>query len=95
MRKTGSRYGPTTGTDPLNEPAPERIRFRLHLDWSEFEPFYHGHYQTLIVTAEDGREVAFPASAVQRFLRPGGIHGRFELRYDGTSGRLLGIEALE
>lgn len=65
------------------------------MGWSEFEPFYYGHYQTLIVTAEDGRDVAFPARALQRFLRPGGIHGRFEMRYDAASGRLLGIEAIE
>ncbi len=37
-----------------------------------------------MATAEDGRRVRFPAKALQRHLRPEGIHGRFELQFDST-----------
>lgn len=60
------------------------VRLWLSLDPEDYLPYYTGAAQWVVATAEDGRRVRFPAKALQRHLRPEGIHGRFELQFDST-----------
>jgi hypothetical protein len=58
------------------------LRIRISMDPDEYLPYYTGAVRWVVATAEDGRRVRFPASALQAHLRQDGVHGRFELRFD-------------
>jgi hypothetical protein len=62
---------------------PQTIAFRLDLTPDEFLAYYRGRIRDIIVTAHDGRRVQFPANRLQPFLTHAGIHGEFELEFDG------------
>lgn len=66
------------------------IRFRLDLTPEECLTYYQRAFRDVVVRAEDGRRVQFPAGALQRFITHAGIHGRFELRFDANH-KLLGL----
>ncbi len=61
------------------------LRIRLSVEPDDYLPYYCGTIKWVVAVAEDGRRVRFPASALQAHLRPDGIHGRFELRFDADS----------
>ena len=70
------------------------IRFRLDLSSDEYLAYYQGVARDVVVRAEDGRRVRFPAGALQPFITHQGIHGRFELRFDATH-QFLGLQRLD
>lgn len=69
------------------------IRFRLAISADDYLAYYRGSARDVVVIAEDGRRVKFPAGALQPFVTRTGIHGRFELRFD-TRHKLLGLHRL-
>lgn len=71
-----------------------QLRFRLDIDAEDYLAYYRGSAREVLVRAEDGRRVRFPASALQPFVTRDGVHGRFELRFDAGH-RLLGLQRLE
>ena len=56
--------------------------FRLHVSAEKYQSYYQGSAKAVIVTAEDGRTIKFPASALQKFDQHTGIQGRFEIIFD-------------
>lgn len=60
----------------------QQIRFRLAISAEDYLAYYQGAAKAVVVRAEDGRRVRFPAGALQPFITHQGIHGRFELRFD-------------
>lgn len=70
--------------------APRLVRFTLDIAAEDYLAHYQGIVRNVVVIAEDGRRVQFPAGALQRFVTHRGIHGRFELRFD-ASHKLLGL----
>lgn len=73
---------------------PHRIRFRLALRADEYLAYYRGSAREVVVRAEDGRRVRFPANVLQPFVTHDGVHGRFELQFDAQH-KLLGLQRLE
>jgi hypothetical protein len=69
-----------------------RIRLSLDIPADELARYYQGA-RRVVATAEDGRRVQFPASALQRFVTRAGVSGRFELHID-ERGKLLEIRRL-
>ena len=67
------------------------IRFYLQLSTEQYKRYYQGAAKTIIVTAEDGRRLQFPAAAMQKFLTHDGISGTFVLRFDANH-KLLGVD---
>lgn len=55
------------------------IRFQLQLSYEQYSAVYQGLANSIIVKAEDGRRIQFPAKRLHRFLTPNGIQGYFEL----------------
>lgn len=47
--------------------------------------YYRGSAKNIIVKADDGRHVQFPASALQGFVLQDGIQGRFRLVFDASN----------
>jgi hypothetical protein len=56
-----------------------RIRFRLDISSTQYLAVYKGLAKNVIVKADDGKMVAFPAGNIQQYLNQTGIHGYFEM----------------
>lgn len=72
---------------------PHAIRFRLDISADDYLAYYQGVARDVVVRAEDGRRVQFPAGALQPFITHQGIHGRFELCFDANH-KLVGLQRL-
>ncbi len=57
-------------------------RFRLSLTAERYLSYYRGSARAVLVQAEDGTRVQFPARHLQPFVTRDGIFGRFLLRTD-------------
>jgi hypothetical protein len=68
-----------------------RYEFELHLSPERFLEYYRGKVRHIVVRAHTGQNVQFPASLVQRFVSPEGIHGHFVLTCDEHH-KCLGLE---
>jgi hypothetical protein len=73
--------------------ATQHIRFRLDISAEDYLAYYQGAVRDVLVRAEDGRRVKFPAGALQPHITRDGIHGRFELRFDANH-KLIGLQRL-
>jgi len=51
--------------------------FSLKMSSQEFLPYYQGQLRSIVVTANSGETVQFPAMHMRKFLASYGIHGRF------------------
>ena len=56
-----------------------RYEFHLDLTPEEYLDYYRGVLRQVMVASKDGLTVQFPASLLQPFLTPEGIHGDFVL----------------
>ena len=59
-----------------------KMIFNLIVSATEYERYYQGDARAVVVTAEDGRTLRFPANALQRFVTHDGVAGRFEIEFD-------------
>ena len=69
------------------------VRFYLHISAEEFLRYYRGTAGSVVVSAEDGSRLRFPAASLRKFITREGISGRFVIRFDEKN-KLLGIERL-
>ena len=58
------------------------MRFRLDISAEIYQSYYQGQAKFVLVTAEDGRSLKFPASELQQFVTHSGVQGRFEISFD-------------
>jgi len=58
------------------------VIFSLSISSESYLKYYQGTVNAVIVRAEDGRKIQFPAEALRPFIKPNGIKGRFRLVYD-------------
>jgi hypothetical protein len=72
----------------------QRIRFRLNLNYDQYLAVYQGVAKTVIAKADDGRNITFPASNIQRYLSKTGIHGYFEMELTAQN-KFVAIKRLE
>ena len=59
-----------------------RYAFQLHLSSIQYLEYYRGTAKSVVARATNGQTVQFPASLLQRFVTPDGIHGEFVLMCD-------------
>lgn len=69
------------------------IRFRLAISAEEYLAYYQGNARDVVVRSEDGRNIRFPASAIQGFLTHSGIFGTFEITFDENN-KLIGVRSV-
>ena len=60
----------------------QSMSFTLSLSAEKYQSYYQGAAKTVIVTADDGRTLRFPANALQKFITHDGVAGRFEILFD-------------
>ena len=58
------------------------MTFTLRLSAEKYQSYYQGAVKAVIVTADDGRTLRFPANALQKFIMHDGVTGRFEILFD-------------
>ncbi|HEY9050689.1 MAG TPA: DUF2835 domain-containing protein [Gammaproteobacteria bacterium] len=68
----------------------QRMFFNLHITPEQYQRYYQGNAKAVIVKTEDGRNLQFPASNLQKFVTREGVHGRFEIRFDDNN-KIIGI----
>ncbi len=59
-----------------------RYEFHLHISAEQYLDYYRGTVRSVIARSATGLTVQFPASLLQRFVTPEGIHGHFVLTAD-------------
>lgn len=69
------------------------IDFPVEIGPEDWLDYYRHPAASVLVTADDGRHVRFPARLLHRHATREGIRGRFRLLYDGD-GRQRGLERL-
>jgi hypothetical protein len=72
----------------------KRYEFELHLSSERYLDYYRGRVRHVIVRCITGQNVQFPASLIQKFVSPEGIHGHFILICDETN-KCLRLERLK
>ena len=71
-----------------------RYEFQLRISADDYLDYYRGEVQHVLVRCTDGRTVQFPASRLQRFVTPAGIHGKFALICDADH-KCIDLQRLE
>ena len=59
-----------------------RYAFHLRISSEQYLNYYRGVAKSVVVRATSGETVQFPASLLQRYVSPDGIHGDFVLVCD-------------
>jgi hypothetical protein len=59
-----------------------RYEFHLRISADQYLDYYRGTVRHVIVRCATGQSVQFPASLLQQFVTPVGIHGDFALTCD-------------
>jgi hypothetical protein len=59
-----------------------RYEFQLRISPDQYLDYYRGTVRQVIVRCASGQNIQFPASLLQRFVTPEGIHGNFVLTCD-------------
>jgi hypothetical protein len=62
-----------------------KIRFFLDIPKEEYLRNYSGSAHSVLVQAEDGRTIRFPAVNLRQFVTADGVRGRFEMTLDENS----------
>jgi hypothetical protein len=60
----------------------QTISFSLNISAEKYLHYYKGRAHSVMVVADDGRRLKFPASSLQKFITRDGIRGRFEIDID-------------
>lgn len=70
-----------------------RLRFRMNLTPEQALRYYQGMAKTVIVTAETGQRLSFPAEHIRQFVDSRGVNGLFAIEFDDNN-KLVGITRL-
>jgi hypothetical protein len=68
-----------------------RYAFHLRITSEQYLDYYRGTAKSVVVRAVSGQTVQFPASLLQRFVSPDGIHGDFVLVCDDNH-KCIGLQ---
>jgi hypothetical protein len=60
----------------------QRYTFRLDVSTEQYLDYYRGGVRHVLARSASGQNVQFPASLLQRFVTPEGVHGDFVLTCD-------------
>ena len=69
------------------------LRFRLSLNRQQALRYYQGHARAVVVRAENGQSIQFPAQHIRPFVDADGVHGYFSIEFDDNN-KLLGLKKL-
>ncbi|MCP3671028.1 MAG: DUF2835 domain-containing protein [Gammaproteobacteria bacterium] len=65
-----------------------KICFYLDISQAEYLRYYRGSAHSVLVRADDGRKISFPAINLRPFVSADGVRGRFEITLDESNSLL-------
>jgi uncharacterized protein DUF2835 len=69
------------------------LRFSLHISQEEVLRYYQGSANSVVIRAENGQRLQFPAEHIRQFIDQNGVQGTFSISYDNDN-KLIGIKRL-
>jgi len=63
---------------------PQRARFDINIPAEQILAYYQGIARQVSIVSYDGRRIEFPAEKLRPYLDHRGVHGVFELEFDGN-----------
>ncbi|MFW5450672.1 MAG: DUF2835 domain-containing protein [Methylophagaceae bacterium] len=69
------------------------LHFRLDMAREEALDYYQGAIRFIIVTADNGQRIQFPAENLRPFIEQDGVHGYFSLLFDHNN-KLLSLKRI-
>jgi hypothetical protein len=69
------------------------LRFSLDLPADQALRYYQGSARYVVVRAENGQRLQFPAEHIRPFIGQDGVTGRFSIQFDDNN-KLLAIKRL-
>lgn len=69
------------------------VRFRLNISRDEALRYYHGTARNVIVHAENGQRLQFPAEHIRQFIDHLGVNGVFKIEFDANN-KLLDLQRI-
>ncbi len=72
--------------------SPERVSLQLDVPANILQAYYRGQIVAVQAVADDGRSIRLPLRAMRRYFTHSGLHGHFQLEFDG-SGKLIQVGA--
>jgi hypothetical protein len=69
------------------------LRFRLTLTRDQAMLYYQGAAKAIVVTAENGQRIQFPAEHIRPFIDHLGVNGVFKIEFDANN-KLLGLKRI-
>ena len=70
------------------------LHFRLDLPPEEALRYYQGNARFVVVTAENGQRIQFPAEHIRPFIDQSGVQGYFSIQFDSNN-KLLGLKRVQ
>lgn len=67
------------------------LRFRMAITADEASRYYRGAALSVVVQAENGQKIQFPARYIRPFIDQAGVRGLFKIRFDDNH-KLLALE---
>lgn len=69
------------------------VRFSLDISKEQALRYYQGSARFVVVTAENGQSIQFPAEHIRSFIGESGIQGRFSIEFD-VNNKLIAIRRI-
>ena len=69
------------------------VSFTLSIPADQMLRYYSGAAKSVMVVADQGLKVQFPADLLQRYVTPDGVRGRFAIQFDDNN-KIAGIRRL-
>ncbi len=69
------------------------LRFRLAISADEAGRYYQGTAHSVVVTAENGQKLQFPASHIRPFINQLGVRGYFSIQFDKNN-KLIALKKI-
>ncbi|MDT8372283.1 MAG: DUF2835 family protein [Gammaproteobacteria bacterium] len=71
--------------------ATTTVRFRLNIPREQAMRYYNGTVRFVIVHAENGQRIQFPAQHIRPFITQSGVQGIFSISFDDHH-KMIGVE---
>jgi hypothetical protein len=69
------------------------LRFRMAINAEEASRYYQGTARFVVVMAENGQKVQFPAQHIRPFINQLGVRGHFSIQFDDDN-KLIALKKI-
>lgn len=71
-----------------------KLHFTLNLPPEQALRYYQGNARFVVVTAENGQRIQFPAEHIRPFIDQSGVQGYFSIQFDDNN-KLLELRRIQ